>query len=186
LLRSAPDRDGGQMQGLRALHKQRAFLSSPMMLLLFDVPLTPLFFAVVGLINPGLGAIALFAGISALSAALFKHTLTSRVVRIAAPVAIVGWGVHLMLAGALTVGMMVAASIIAGRALRTLADASEGREYVVQAWAEYVRVCAALESGQLSNTDGVLRPAPVTEPRATTLHAFRNSAPKRRHIAISC
>lgn len=186
LLMSAPERGGRQMQELRTLHKLRAFLSSPTMLILFDAPLTPLFFAVIFLINPGLGAIALFASLAAFSAALFRHTLISRVVRIAAPVAIVGWGVHLMLADALTAGMMIAASIIAGRALRTLADAIEGREYVVQAWAEYVRVCVALESGQLSNTEEFLHPARFAEPHAANVHAFRKSAAKRRHIAISC
>ncbi|SFV36741.1 hypothetical protein [Hyphomicrobium facile] len=186
LLMSASERDGGQMLGLRSLHKLRAFLSSPTMLLLFDVPLTPLFFTVIYLIDPGLGSIALIAGLAVLSAALFKNTLALWIVRIAAPAAIVGWGVHLMLAGSLTAGMMIAASIIAGRALRTLADAIEGREYVVQAWAEYVRVCMALESGRLSNTEEFLLPVPVAKPHAANVLAFRKSAAKRRHIAISC
>ena len=186
LLMSASARDGGQMLGLRSLHKLRAFLSSPTMLLLFDVPVTPLFFAVIFLINPGLGAIALFAGLVVLSAALLKHTDALWIVRIAAPAVIIGWSVHLVLAGSLTVGIMIAASIIAERALRTLANAMESRKYLEQAWAEYVRVCATLEFDQLSNTEEFLRPAPVAETRAANVHTFRNSAAKRRHIAISC
>lgn len=186
MLMSAPKRDGGQMLGLRSLHKLRAYLSSPTMLLLFDAPLTPLFFAVIFLINPGLGAIALCAGLVVVSAALLKYTNALGIVRITAPVAIIGWGVHLVLAGSLTVGMMIAASVIAGRALRTLADALESRAYVDQARADYVRVCAALERGQLSNTEEFLRPAPVAEPRGAKVYTFRNSAAKRRHIAISC
>ncbi|WP_339085739.1 hypothetical protein [Hyphomicrobium sp. ghe19] len=186
LLMSAPERDGGQMQGLRTLHKLRAVLSSPTMLLLFDAPLTPLFFAVLFLINPGLGAIASFAGLAVLSAALFKNPLGSRGVRIAASLAVIGWGVHLMLAGSLTAGLMIAAYIIADRALRTLADASEGRAFVVQAWEGYVRICADFESGRLSNAEEVLHPAPDAEPPAANVHAFRKSTAKRRHIAISC
>ncbi|MBY0561051.1 hypothetical protein [Hyphomicrobium sp.] len=183
---SALLRSGSQMQELRALHKLRAFLSSPTMLLLFDAPLTPLFFAVIFLIDPGLGLIAFTAALVVLRAALFKNTLAARVVRIAAPIAIICWGVHLMLAGSLTAGMMIAASIIADRVLRTLADAIEGRSYALQAWSEYVRVCAALESSQLPNTKECLYSAPVAEPHTANVYAFRKSGAKRRHIAISC
>jgi ABC-type protease/lipase transport system fused ATPase/permease subunit len=186
MLMSTLPRDGGQMRALRALHKVRGFLSSPAMLVLLDVPLTPVFFAVIFLINFGLGAIVVIAALVVSNVAYLKRTDVSRIVRVAAPVAIVGWGVHLMLAGILTAGMTIAASIIARRALQTLEDAIAGREDLIQARAEYLRVRAHLEGGELWNTDAALHPAPVSVPLASNVLLLQNSAAKRRHIAMSC
>ena len=51
------------IQTLRSLHQVRDFISSPAMLLLFDAPLAPLYFAVVFLIQPDLGFIVLASGV---------------------------------------------------------------------------------------------------------------------------
>ena len=63
---------------VRSLHHVRNFISSPVMLLLFDAPLAPLYFAAVFLISPQLGVIALVAGASARSASpLLNQRATS-------------------------------------------------------------------------------------------------------------
>ena len=59
---SAPASDGGNMQPLRSLHQVRGFMSSPTMLILFDAPMAPLYFAAVFLIHPSLGFVTLAAG----------------------------------------------------------------------------------------------------------------------------
>jgi ATP-binding cassette subfamily C protein len=72
----------------------------------------------------------------------------SKFVRLVTQIAILGWGAHLALTGTLTGGMMIAASIIAGRALQPLEGMIEGWRSLVQARAAYARVRAALESLQ--------------------------------------
>ena len=62
IVTSAPASDGGNVQPLRSLHQVRSFISSPTMLILFDAPLAPLYFAAVFLIHPELGFIVLAAG----------------------------------------------------------------------------------------------------------------------------
>ncbi len=62
IVTTAPASDGGNMQPLRSLHQVRGFISSPTMLILFDAPMAPLYFAAVFLIHPSLGFIALAAG----------------------------------------------------------------------------------------------------------------------------
>ena len=59
-----------------------------------------------------------------------------------------GWGAYLALHGELTGGMMIAASIIAGRALQPLEGMIEGWRSVVQTRAAYARVRAAVEALQ--------------------------------------
>ncbi len=51
--------EGGNVQALRNLHQVRTFISSPVMLLLIDGPLAPLYLAVIFLIHRDLGFIAL-------------------------------------------------------------------------------------------------------------------------------
>lgn len=70
---------------------------------------------------------------------------TSKFARLVTQVAILGWGAHLALSGALTGGMMIAASIIAGRALQPLEGMIEGWRSLVQARGAYARVRATLE-----------------------------------------
>ena len=52
IVTTAPVSDGGNVQPLRSLHQVRSFISSPIMLILFDAPMAPLYFAAVFLIHP--------------------------------------------------------------------------------------------------------------------------------------
>jgi ATP-binding cassette subfamily C protein len=78
----------------------------------------------------------------------FWITGTSRFFRLVTQIVILGWGAHLALGGQLTGGMMIAASIIAGRALQPLEGMIEGWRSVVQTRAAYARVRAAVEALQ--------------------------------------
>ena len=73
---------------------------------------------------------------------------SSRFFRLLTQIAILGWGAYLALEGQLTGGMMIAASIIAGRALQPLEGMIEGWRSVVQTRGAYGRVCAAVEAVQ--------------------------------------
>jgi ATP-binding cassette, subfamily C, bacterial len=70
----------------------------------------------------------------------------SRLVRLLVQVATLGWGAYLALKGSLTGGMMIAASIIAGRALQPLEGMIEGWRSLMQTKAAYARVCAAVDA----------------------------------------
>jgi ATP-binding cassette subfamily C protein len=72
----------------------------------------------------------------------------SRFLRLIAQIAILGWGAHLALDGNLTGGMMIAASIIAGRALQPLEGMIEGWRSLMHTRAAYARVRAAVEALQ--------------------------------------
>jgi ATP-binding cassette subfamily C protein len=205
--------EGGNLLALRSLHQVRAFIASPVMLLLIDGPLAPIYFAVIFLIHRDLGFIALASGLLLLAIALFNQKATddplnraslhaskadaaaeslarnaqvvnamgmlnesilhwgrqqakaitvqtaavdrnfwigggSKFVRLAAQIIILGWGAYLALNAELTGGMMIAASIIAGRALQPLEGMIEGWRSFVQARTAYARVQAAVESQQ--------------------------------------
>lgn len=75
---------------------------------------------------------------------------TSKAVRLLTQVAMLGWGAHLALAGHLSGGMVIAASIIAGRALGPIEGAIEGWNQVVQSRAAYGRIASLLESSPLN------------------------------------
>jgi ATP-binding cassette, subfamily C, bacterial len=70
----------------------------------------------------------------------------SRLVRLLVQIATLGWGAYLALSGNLTGGMMIAASIIAGRALQPLEGMIEGWRSLMQTKAAYARVCAAVDA----------------------------------------
>ncbi len=70
----------------------------------------------------------------------------SRFVRLITQILILGWGAYLALQGSLTGGMMIAASIIASRALQPLEGMIEGWRNVVQAFHAYGRVCQAVDA----------------------------------------
>jgi ATP-binding cassette subfamily C protein len=210
---TAPASDGSSMVPLRSLHQVRGFMSSPTMVVLFDAPMAPLYFAAVFLIHPTLGVITLGAGallvvvavlnqratstplaqantfaskadaqaealarnsqvvnamgmlnesirqwgreqtgalskqVAALDAS-FWISGTSRFFRLLTQIAILGWGAYLALENQLTGGMMIAASIIAGRALQPLEGMIEGWRSVLQTRAAYGRVRAAVEALQ--------------------------------------
>jgi len=202
---------GGGSETMRSMHHVRNFISSPVMLLLFDAPLAPLYFAAVFLISPQLGFIALIAGVLLAGIAAINQRATasplgvagqhaahaderadaltrnaqvinamgmlhesvqhwgnaharaltlqaralnrnfwisgtSKFFRLVTQVLVLGAGAFLALSGEITGGMMIAASIIASRALQPLEGMIEGWRNVVQAWAAYKRVIQAVES----------------------------------------
>lgn len=213
IVSAAPTGEGGNTGALRSLQQARTFLASPTMLLLFDAPLAPLYFAVIFLIHPSLGVLALLAGLLLLGIAYFNlratakplveasshamradshadsiaknaqvinamgmlnesvlhwgrdqaRALTSQVggqernywisgaskfARLATQIVMLGWGAYLALRGEVTGGMMIAASVIAGRALQPLEGMIEGWRNLVQSRQAYARVRSAVESFQ--------------------------------------
>ncbi len=205
--------EGGNVAALRSLQQVRSFISSPVMLLLIDGPLAPIYFAVVFLIHRDLGLIATGAGCVLLATALLNQRATaeplgrasqhaaradaaaeslarnsqvinamgmlnesilhwgrqqaqaltvqgtaldrnfwisgaSKFARLVTQIVVLGWGAYLALHGEITGGMMIAASIIAGRGLQPLEGMIEGWRSLVQARAGYARVRAALEALQ--------------------------------------
>ncbi|WP_045835158.1 hypothetical protein [Hyphomicrobium sp. 99] len=172
---SAPER--GYAQDLRSLHKVRGFLGSPTMLLLFDAPMLPFFFGAIILINTSLGAIVLISAL-ALRIWALKSASVLFVARAITSVAILAWNMHLALAGTITIGMSIAASVIAGRALHAFEGMIKVQQSSMQAWAEYIRVCRALDEENAR--------WPSAPPTTTNVVAIENSEQKSRHIAISC
>ena len=216
--------DTANLQALRSLHQVKAFISSPVMLLLFDAPLAPIYFAAVFLIHPDLGWVAVAAGLLLISIAIINQRVTSsplgrasqhasnadtdaealarnsqvinamgmlnesilhwgreqartlnvqrdaleanvwltgiaKFARLITQIVMLGVGAYLALHGNLTGGMMIAAAVIAGRALLPLEGMIEGWRNVVQARSAYARVCAAV--GNLAGeTPHLLLPKP--------------------------
>lgn len=74
----------------------------------------------------------------------------SKAVRLLTQVALLGWGAFLSLEGQLTGGMVIAASIIAGRALAPIEGAIEGWNQYSQARVAYGRISALLTSSPLA------------------------------------
>ena len=74
----------------------------------------------------------------------------SKAVRLLTQVTMLGWGAHLALNGSLTGGMVIAASIIAGRALGPIEGAIEGWSQVIQSRAAYGRISALLKTSPLN------------------------------------
>jgi ATP-binding cassette, subfamily C, bacterial len=203
--------DSANMQALRNLHHVKSFISSPIMLLLFDVPLAPIYFGAVFLIHPALGSISLVSGLVLIAIALVNqkatsvplvnanvHTSradaqaealarnsqvinamgmlnesilhwgshqaralifqggaldrnfwisgTSKFARLVTQIVILGTGAYLALHGSVTGGMMIAASIIASRALQPFEVMIEGWRNLIQTRSAYARVCAAVDS----------------------------------------
>src|SRR6202047_2168707 len=68
--------EGGTIQAIRSLHQVRGFISSPVMLLLMDAPLSPLSFGVIFLVHRDLGYIAVVAGVGFCVVALLNPTPT--------------------------------------------------------------------------------------------------------------
>ncbi|TPN85751.1 type I secretion system permease/ATPase [Mesorhizobium sp. CU3] len=74
----------------------------------------------------------------------------SKAVRLLTQVTMLGWGAHLAIDGHLTGGMVIAASIIAGRALGPIEGAIEGWNHVVQSRAAYGRIASLLQTSPLN------------------------------------
>jgi ATP-binding cassette, subfamily C, bacterial len=211
IVTSAKVADSANLQALRNLHHVKSFIASPVMLLLFDVPLAPIYFGAVFLIHPALGFITLVSGLVLIGIAFVNqkatssplananlHTSradaqaealsrnsqvinamgmlnesilhwgndqaralisqsgaldrnfwisgTSRFARLVTQIIILGIGAYLALHGSVTGGMMIAASIIAGRALQPFEVMIEGWRNLIQTRAAYARVCTAVDS----------------------------------------
>jgi ATP-binding cassette, subfamily C, bacterial len=224
VITTARTSDTANLQALRSLHQVKSFVSSPVMLLLLDAPLAPIYFAAVFLIHPDLGFVASFAGIvliviaalnqratashlgraslhaanaDAEAEALARNsqvinamgmlnesilhwgreqakslsvqgdalqanvwlTGTAKCARLITQILMLGLGAYLALGGNLTGGMMIAASVIAGRALLPLEGMIEGWRSVVQARSAYGRVCAAVQN-VTEDEPHLLLPAP--------------------------
>jgi ATP-binding cassette subfamily C protein len=69
--------DQGTGQALRQLHQVRGFISGPVMLMLFDAPMAPLYFAAVFLIHWDLGIIAVASGFALLATAILNQKVTA-------------------------------------------------------------------------------------------------------------
>jgi ATP-binding cassette, subfamily C, bacterial len=205
--------EGGNVQALRSLQQVRGFISSPVMLLLIDAPLAPIYFLVIFLIHRHLGFIVLASGLLLLLIAILNRRATdgplgrasihaakadaaaeslarnaqvvnamgmlnesilqwgreqaralraqsgaidrnfwisgaSKFSRLVTQIIVLGWGAYLALQAELTGGMMIAAAIIAGRALQPLEGMIEGWRTLVHTQAAYGRVRAAVEALQ--------------------------------------
>lgn len=75
---------------------------------------------------------------------------TSKAVRLLTQVAMLGWGAFLAIEGELTGGMVIAASIIAGRALAPVEGAIEGWNQFIQSRAAYGRISTLLQASPLN------------------------------------
>jgi ATP-binding cassette, subfamily C, bacterial len=69
--------ESGNMQPLLSLRQVRNFIASSVMLLLIDVPLTPIYLAIIFLVHPHLGFIALAAAILLFSTAVLNQRATA-------------------------------------------------------------------------------------------------------------
>jgi ATP-binding cassette subfamily C protein len=83
----------------------------------------------------------------------------SKFLRLCTQIAILGWGAWLALESQLTGGMIIAASIVASRALAPLEGTIEGWRGFVQAKSAYARVKSLLQSSPL-NLDRLRLPRP--------------------------
>ena len=213
-----------EFQTLADLQHLRAFITGPVLLTMFDAPVTPVYFAVVFLIHPHLGFILLASGVVLLAVAMLNQKITaipftranaygtranlqaealarnaqvinamgmipegvqiwgretveslkaqvagqdlnilmtgiSKFFRLCTQIAILGWGAWLALDSQLTGGMIIAASIVASRALAPLEGTIEGWRNFVQARSAYARVKSLLNNSPL-NLDRLRLPRP--------------------------
>src|SRR3954447_17944618 len=69
--------EGGTIQAIRSLHQVRGFISSPIMLMLMDAPLSPLYFGVIFLVHRDLGLIAVVSGLALVLIGVLNQKATS-------------------------------------------------------------------------------------------------------------
>src|SRR3954454_3826027 len=69
--------EGGTIQAIRSLHQVRGFISSPVMLLLMDAPLSPLYFGVIFLVHRDLGFVAVVSVLALALIAVVNQRATS-------------------------------------------------------------------------------------------------------------
>ncbi len=201
----ALQRNGGTAQGLRDITTVRGFVGSPAIFPLFDAPMAPLFLAVLFIMHPALGFVALVGAIILFGLGLVNEMITRKALREASGAsskawasadatvrnadaimamamlpalarrmethsaawralqrraggrsglltaiakgtrlllqsAILGTGAWLVLAGKLTPGMMIAASIMMGRALAPVEQAITAWQGLINAQAAWGRL----------------------------------------------
>src|ERR1700694_2656209 len=214
-----------EFQTLGDLQHMRSFIPGPVLLTMFDTPVTPVYFGVVFLIHPHLGFIVLSSGIALMAVALLNQRVTavpftqannygaranlqaesmarnaqvinamgmipegvqvwgretveslkaqvigqdrnimmtglSKFLRLSTQIAILGWGAWLALESQMTSGMVIAASIVASRALAPLEGTIEGWRSFVQARSAYARVKNLLLNSPL-NMERLRLPRPA-------------------------
>jgi ATP-binding cassette, subfamily C, bacterial len=214
-----------EFQTLADLQHLRSFITGPVLLTMFDTPVTPVYFAVVFLIHPQLGFIVLSSGVALVVVALLNQRVTaipftrannygtranlqaesmarnaqvinamgmipegvqvwgretveslkaqvigqdrniwmtglSKFLRLSTQIAILGWGAWLALESQMTSGMVIAASIVASRALAPLEGTIEGWRSFVQARSAYTRVKTLLLNSPL-NMERLRLPRPA-------------------------
>ncbi len=83
----------------------------------------------------------------------------SRAIRLLTQIGILGWGAYLSIQGEITGGMVIAASIIAGRALAPIEGAIEGWSHFLLSRSAYDRIAALLRASPL-NHERLILPNP--------------------------
>jgi ATP-binding cassette subfamily C protein len=204
-----------EFQTLGDLQQLRSFITGPVILLMFDVPVAPVYLLAVFLIHPHLGFIVAGTGGVLFAIALVNQKLTavpyaqantyasranlaadamarnaqvinamgmipegvqiwgretaeslkaqvvaqdrniylaglSKMVRLFTQVAILGWGAWLSLHDELTGGMVIAASIVGGRALAPVEGTIEGWRSFIHARSAYARIKTLLQNSPLN------------------------------------
>ncbi|HXW29900.1 MAG TPA: type I secretion system permease/ATPase [Xanthobacteraceae bacterium] len=204
-----------EFQTLGDLQQLRSFITGPVILLMFDVPVAPVYLLAVFLIHPHLGFIVGGTGGLLFVVALVNQKLTavpyaqastyasranlaadamarnaqvinamgmipegvqiwgretaeslkaqvvaqdrniylaglSKMVRLFTQVAILGWGAWLSLHDELTGGMVIAASIVGGRALAPVEGTIEGWRSFIHARSAYARIRTLLQNSPLN------------------------------------
>ena len=213
--KAAQNGSSKEFQTLADLQHLRAFITGPVLLTIFDAPVTPAYLAVVFLIHPQLGLIVLGSSFSLIAVALINQRVTaipftranafgtranlqaeamarnaqvinamgmipegvhvwgqetveslkaqvagndlniimtgiSKFLRLGTQITILGWGAYLALESELTGGMIIAASIVASRALAPLEGTIEGWRHFVQARSAYSRIKTLLQNSPLN------------------------------------
>ncbi len=214
-----------EFQTLADLQQLRNFLTGPVMLVMLDAPVAPIYLLAIFLIHPDLGWIVSVTGILLLLLALINQRITavpftqasayatranlqadamarnaqvinamgmipesvmiwgretaeslkaqvtaqdrnivvagcSKFVRLSTQILMLGWGASLALESELTAGMMIAASVIGGRALGPIEGVIDGWRSYIQARMAYLRVRGLLQSSPL-NLDRLQLPRPA-------------------------
>jgi ATP-binding cassette subfamily C protein len=204
-----------EFQTLADLQQVRSFLTGPVLLMMLDAPVAPVYLLVVFLIHPDLGLIVSTTGVLLLIVAYINQRIThapfsaasayssranlqadamarnaqvinamgmipesviiwgketaeslkaqvtaqdrnimmsalSKIVRLGTQVCILGWGAWLSLNHELTGGMVIASSIVAGRALAPVEGTIEGWRNFIGARAAYGRIRGLLVNSPLN------------------------------------
>jgi ATP-binding cassette subfamily C protein len=204
-----------EFQTVADLQQLRTFLTGPVILTMFDAPVSPVYLLVVFLISPQLGLIVTAAAVALVVIALINQKITavafaranafatranlqaesmarnaqvinamgmipegvhhwgretveslkaqveghdrnivmtglSKLLRLSTQIMILAWGAVLALESQLTGGMIIAASIVASRALAPMEGTIEGWRSFVQARTAYSRVKSLLQNSPLN------------------------------------